>query len=48
MAQKEDVVEDLLQTGDGTQPLIVIVSNRGPYAFSVAEDGTLSSSTCRD
>ncbi len=41
MAHNEEAVEDLLQAEDGKQPLIVIVSNRGPYAFSVGDDGTL-------
>ena len=41
MTRKEDAVEDLLQTKTGETPLIVIVSNRGPYAFSTNDSGDL-------
>ncbi len=41
MAHKEETVEDILQSETGEQPLIVIVSNRGPYSFSINDNGDL-------
>ncbi len=42
MAQNEDAVADLLASRDGEQPLIVIASNRGPYAFKFDDNGELT------
>ena len=39
--QEEDLLE--LATVDGQKPLIVIASNRGPYAFKYSKDGSFSS-----
>lgn len=40
MSQPEDAVADMLTSEDGDQPLIVIASNRGPFAFKIS-DGEL-------
>ncbi len=42
MAQNDDAVTDLLTGENGAKPLIVIASNRGPFAFKIGDDGELT------
>ncbi len=42
MSDQNDVINDLLTSGDQLSPLIVIASNRGPFSFKQKKDGEIT------